>query len=120
MTRHPTAKSRSLLAKGNDAPKSPVASAQEITPSHPQPSKRTSSLLAGQDNASQPSLTPSMTPSTQTTVHHEREVGEPPKLGSWNPMSFDELYPSPQHGSAPLGSDGHSYSHWNPQAGQGI
>lgn len=77
--------------------KTPVsASAPEAemdkTTSPQDTSKRTCSLPPAKDGA------PSTLPTGQAPMRRFRsmlEVDEPPKLGPWNPMSFDELYSAP-------------------------
>ncbi|EQK99239.1 cell division control protein 3 [Ophiocordyceps sinensis CO18] len=71
--------------------------APQLVRSHPCPSKRTSSLPVGQDNASLPSPASSAATLAPVTRHYRSmlEVEDPPKLGPWKPMSFDELYSGP-------------------------
>lgn len=79
-------------------PSQPPVRAADAAPSNPQPSKRTSSLPMTQGNTSQASLAPPSGTSVQSTVRHYRsmlDVDEPPRIGPWNPMSFDQLYTGP-------------------------
>ncbi|KAK4089494.1 hypothetical protein Purlil1_6063 [Purpureocillium lilacinum] len=67
----------------------------ERVASNSPPSAPPRSPSTGNTNASQLSLSPSNGTSAQSTIHHPRsmlDVDDPPNVGPWNPMSFDELY----------------------------
>lgn len=68
--------------------------------SPPRPSKRTSSLLSGLENAN-PYCTTFITPATIRHYRSMLEIEEPPSIGPLDPMSFDELYDDPHKDDPP-------------------
>ncbi|CAM1511193.1 Fc.00g087060.m01.CDS01 [Cosmosporella sp. VM-42] len=81
------------------------SSSKEPATSPPQPTRRTSSLLLGQENRD-PSASASQSPETIRHYRSMLDIEEPPKLSPWKPISFDELYASPiQDAAKPEESD---------------
>lgn len=91
-------KSRARSLQLDKSTLSPAMVALEQVASQAQSTKRFSSLSNGQTaTASFP--VPAFVPATIRRYRSMLEVEEPPKLGPWNPMSFEELYSTPLQSS---------------------
>ncbi|KAL7788978.1 septin [Trichoderma ceciliae] len=104
-------KSRARSLQLDKTALSPAMAALEQVASQAQAAKRVSSLPNGQNAAMQIPV-PAFVPATIRRYRSMLEVEEPPKLGPWSPMSFEELYSGPIQ-SSPVGSDD-----YDPSSGQ--
>ncbi|KAM0257539.1 hypothetical protein ACHAQJ_004353 [Trichoderma viride] len=95
-------KSRARSLQLDKSTLSPAMVALEQVASQAQATKRMSSLSNGQTVAVHFPV-PAFVPATIRRYRSMLEVEEPPKLGPWSPMSFEELYSSPLQSS--VGSD---------------
>lgn len=103
-------KSRARSLQLDKSVLTPAMLALEQVASQAQATKRVSSLSTGSGTAAQFTV-PAFVPATIRRYRSMLEVDEPPKLGPWSPMSFDELYSSPLE--SPGGSDT-----YDPSSGQ--
>lgn len=87
-------KSRARSLQLDKTALTPAMVALEQVASQAQATKRMSSLPNGQNATVQFSV-PAFVPAAIRRYRSMLEVEEPPKLGPWNPMSFEELYSSP-------------------------
>ncbi|KAK1253126.1 hypothetical protein MKX08_004313 [Trichoderma sp. CBMAI-0020] len=90
----------------------PAMVALEQVASQAQSTKRLSSLSTNGQTAAASIPVPAFVPATIRRYRSMLEVEEPPKLGPWNPMSFDELYTTPLQPS--MGSDDYDPSSVQP------
>ncbi|KAH6607823.1 cell division control 3 [Trichoderma cornu-damae] len=95
-------KSRARSLQLEKSALSPAMVALEQVASQAQATKRVSSLPGG-PNAAVQFPVPAFVPATIRRYRSMLEVEEPPKLGPWSPMSFEELYSGPIR--PPVGSD---------------
>jgi septin 7 len=91
-------KSRARSLQLDKSTLSPAMVALEQVASQAQATKRLSSLSNGQ-TATVHFPVPAFVPATIRRYRSMLEVEEPPKLGPWSPMSFEELYSSPLQSS---------------------
>lgn len=104
-------KSRARSLQLDKSTLSPAMVALEQVASQAQSSKRLSSVSNGQAaTASFP--VPAFVPATIRRYRSMLEVEEPPRLGPWNPMSFEELYSTPLQSS--MGYDDYDPSSCQP------
>lgn len=103
-------KSRARSLQLDKSTLSPAMVALEQVASQAQATKRLSSLSTGQA-ATANFPVPAFVPATIRRYRSMLEVEEPPKLGPWNPMSFEELYSTPLQSSM-------GYDDYDPSSGQ--
>ncbi|KAL7962883.1 septin [Trichoderma compactum] len=96
-------KSRARSLQLDKTALTPAMVALEQVAAQAQATKRLSGLSTGRDAAVQFSV-PAFVPAAIHRYRSMLEVDEPPRLGPWRPMSYDELYSSPIRPA--LGSDG--------------
>jgi septin 7 len=96
-------KSRARSLQLDKSTLSPAVVALEQVASQAQSTKRLSSLSSNGQTATVSFPVPAFVPATIRRYRSMLEVEEPPKLGPWNPMSFEELYATPLQSS--MGSD---------------
>jgi septin 7 len=94
---HVRARARSLQL--DKTALTPAMVALEQVAAQASATKRLSSLPDGQTPSVQFSV-PSFVPAAIRRYRSMLEVEEPPKLGPWNPMSFEELYSGPVESAA--------------------
>lgn len=95
-------KSRARSLQLDKTALTPAMVALEQVAAQAQATKRLSGLPYGQNAAVQFSV-PAFVPAAIRRYRSMLEVDEPPKLGPWSPMSYEELYSSPLQPAA--GSD---------------
>ncbi|KAL7921691.1 septin [Trichoderma austrokoningii] len=92
-------KSRARSLQLDKSTLSPAMVALEQVASQVQATKRLSSLSANGQTATASFPVPAFVPATIRRYRSMLEVEEPPRLGPWNPMSFEELYATPLQSS---------------------
>ncbi|UKZ73543.1 hypothetical protein TrVFT333_001190 [Trichoderma virens FT-333] len=95
-------KSRARSLQLDKTALTPAMIALEQVAAQAQATKRLSGLPTGQNAAVQFSV-PAFVPAAIRRYRSMLEVDEPPKLGPWSPMSYEELYSSPIQSA--VGSD---------------